>query len=284
MKWLKKIILNFLVFILVDLFVALTISADFQSVITNGIVKEVVKQEIVNKDFQEGNSIRENITDNEQVNEILNSKEIQDLINKYIDIAIQGIIDIENMDDISIEEDMINYIKENKKVIEEKLGIEITDEMIEQTAKEIHEQNIDESFKETIKKTSESIPEEQKVILKGYSFVTSQKFRNIIIALIILDLLLLAIVQKSYYLWIKNVGDSLLGAGIGITAMSIVVNTVTGKFADFKILNTDILLKHGIVQAVIGIFIIISFKIIVKQINKQKENTYEISEEPTKEF
>lgn len=284
MKLLKKIILNILVIILVNLFIALTLCADLQSVIVNGIVKEVVKQQIVNKDFQEANTIIENITDNEQVNEILNSKEIQDLINKYIDIAIQGMIDIENIDDISIEQDMINYIKENKEIIEEKTGIEITDEMIEETAKEIQEQKISESFKETIQKTSENIPENQKVILKGYSFITSAKFRGIIIFLIILDILLIAIVQKSYYFWIKNVGDSLLASGIGITVMSIVVDNITRKFADFKILNTDILLKHGIYQGVIGIIIIICFKIILKHISKKEEKTYEISEEPTKEF
>ena len=285
MRIIRNIILGILVFLLVNLFIALTFNICLKGVIVNGVIKEVVKQQIVNKDVKEGNTISQNITDNEQVNEILESKEVQDLINKYIDIAMQGIIDGDNVDEISLEEDMINYIKENKQVLEEKLGIEITDEMIQKTEEDIKSQEFDELLKDTIKKANEEVPEKQKVMLKGYVFLTSIKLRNILIFAILLDILLIAIVQLSYYKWIKVVGDALITSGIGITVMSLIVKASTSKMLSIEILHTEILTKHGIIQFVVGLVIIIGYKLILKSIEKKKVNdNNEISEEFTEQF
>lgn len=285
MKFVKKIILGFLVVLLVNLFVALTLNIDLSSVIVNGVIKEVVKQQIISKDFEEANTIGESITSNEQVNEILNSKEVQELINKYVEISMESIANEEEIDEISLEEDMIQYIKENKKILEEKIGVDITDEMIEKTTEDIKSQELNKTLKEALQKAKEEIPEKDKVFLKGYVFLTSIKLRLLLIGAIILDILLIAIIQMSLYKWIKNVGDALLSSGIGITIMSLIVKLTTSRMLNIEILHTEILTKHGVMQLVLGLVIIVTYKVISKKVQRKKEAiSNEISEESSEQF
>ncbi len=285
MKFVKKIILGFLVVLLVNLFVALTLNIDLSSVIVNGVIKEVVKQQIISKDFEEANTIGESITSNEQVNEILNSKEVQELINKYVEISMESIANEEEIDEISLEEDMIQYIKENKKILEEKIGVDITDEMIEKTTEDIKSQELNKTLKEALQKAKEEIPEKDKVFLKGYVFLTSIKLRLLLIGAIILDILLIAIIQMSLYKWIKNVGDALLSSGVGITIMSLIVKLTTSRMLNIEILHTEILTKHGVMQLVLGLVIIVTYKVISKKVQRKKEAiSNEISEESSEQF
>ena len=285
MKFVKKIILGFLVVLLVNLFVALTLNIDLSSVIVNGVIKEVVKQQIISKDFEEANTIGESITSNEQVNEILNSKEVQELINKYVEISMESIANEEEIDEISLEEDMIQYIKENKKILEEKIGVDITDEMIEKTTEDIKSQELNKTLKEALQKAKEEIPEKDKVFLKGYVFLTSIKLRLLLIGAIILDILLIALIQMSLYKWIKNVGDALLSSGIGITIMSLIVKLTTSRMLNIEILHTEILTKHGVMQLVLGLVIIVTYKVISKKVQRKKEAiSNEISEESSEQF
>lgn len=285
MKFVKKIILGFLVVLLVNLFVALTLNIDLSSVIVNGVIKEVVKQQIISKDFEEANTIGESITSNEQVNEILNSKEVQELINKYVEISMESIANEEEIDEISLEEDMIQYIKENKKILEEKIGVDITDEMIEKTTEDIKSQELNKTLKEALQKAKEEIPEKDKVFLKGYVFFTSIKLRLLLIGAIILDILLIAIIQMSLYKWIKNVGDALLSSGVGITIMSLIVKLTTSRMLNIEILHTEILTKHGVMQLVLGLVIIVTYKVISKKVQRKKEAiSNEISEESSEQF
>ena len=53
------------------------------------------------------------ITDDPKVQEILNSPETQELMEKYLDATITGLTEDDNLDDISIEKDMVDFIKDN---------------------------------------------------------------------------------------------------------------------------------------------------------------------------
>ena len=191
MNIIKKTLLGILVLFLTGLIILLTLSADLKNVIVNGVVMEIVKYQITNISYKAGNkeqtTIFEYTTDDEKVNEILESKEIQELISKYVDITIKSMTDEESIDQIDIEQDMINYIKENKKVIEEKTGVQISDEMIEQTKEEIEAQEINENVKIALKETKKNLTDSQKKTLKGYGLVTSTKLKVFLLVLIIID-------------------------------------------------------------------------------------------------
>ena len=121
------------------------------------------------------------IYDNEQINEILRSKEVQDLVTKYLDLTIESMNDDDSLNEIDIEKDMMQYIRDNKSVLEEKIGMEITEEMIQKTEEEMQEQEVSKNLKEAIKETRNNLTEKQKKTLKGYSFLTSLKLKIILI-------------------------------------------------------------------------------------------------------
>lgn len=276
MKLIKKTILGVLVLILTGLIILFTISVDLKNVIVNGVIMEIVKTQITSIGYKEGNReekpMFEYTTDNEQVNEILRSKEVQDLVKKYVDLTVESMIDEESIDEIDLEQDMINYIRENKEVLEEKTGVEITEEMIQETEEQIKEQDINQTLKTAIKETKKNLTETQKKTLKGYNIITSLKLKIIIIILIILDSIGIFFIERKDFKWVYVLGSSIFSAGIGINVMSLIVNIIISKMASVPILKLSILFKHGIIEIILGIVIMISYKIINKKINKTKED------------
>lgn len=271
MKFIKKTILGILVLFLTGLIILFTISIDLKKVIVNGVIMEVVKYQISTINYKEGNNEKDTIfeytTDNEQINEILRSKEVQDLVTKYLDLTIESINDDDSLNEIDIEKDMMQYIRDNKSVLEEKIGMEITEEMIQKTEEQMQEQEVSKNLKEAIKETRNNLTEKQKKTLKGYSLLTSLKIKIILILLMIIDCTFLFLLQKDDYKWVYVIANSIFSAGVGILLMSVISKIIISKMANIQILKLSILITHGITEIVIGLIIMISYKII----NKKKE-------------
>lgn len=270
MKWIKKIFIGLLIIILINLIGILAISFNLKTIIINGVIKETVKQQITSKDYSNGILANE-ITDNEAVQEILNSQEVQELLNKYLDTVVDGLIDEENLDKIEIEKDMLNFLKENKSVLEEKIGADITDEMIEDAGKQLQEQDMSNAVKQSLSNASRNMSEKEKTVLKGYKFLISFEFKLIVFTLIILVILIIAIIQKSFYKWIKSLGKAMLISGIGLVIISVTVNYIVSNMANIDNFKTTILLNNGIVLIIAGLTIVIFYIIITNIINKNKK-------------
>ncbi|MCI8460878.1 MAG: hypothetical protein HFE81_05725 [Bacilli bacterium] len=280
MKFIKNMLIGFLNILLINLIFVFVISLNLKSIITDGIIKETIKQQITTNEYQEeANKI---VTDNEQINKILESKEVQDLIDKYLDVTINGVLDEKDISNIEIEKDMLDFLKENKEVLEKEVGIEITDEMISKTEEQLESRDLSKVFEQTINNTKNNLPEEAKVVLKGYNFLISLKFRIIILIAMIIDLLLIALIQKSFYSWLKSLGVSAIISGSSLLIMSLSVNVIVTKISSLTDFNVNSLITSGIVLIVSGIVITVIKKIIDKQITKnnqviEKEDVNEIS-------
>ncbi len=69
MKFIKNMLIGFLNILLINLIFVFVISLNLKSIITDGIIKETIKQQITTNEYQEeANKI---VTDNEQINKIL---------------------------------------------------------------------------------------------------------------------------------------------------------------------------------------------------------------------
>lgn len=276
MKFLKKTLIGILNILLINLIIVMVISLNLKSIITDGIIKETIKQQVTANTYQE--ELPKVTTDDERVNKILESEGVQELVNKYLDITINGIIDEDNIDEIELEKDMLNFLRENKEVLENEMGIEITDEMIAKTEEQMESKELSRVFKQTISNTSNTIPEEVKVVLKGYNFLISLKFRIIALVLILIDILLIAIIQKSFYQWLKSLGVSLIISGVSILIMSLTVSTIVTSLSELTNFNVNPLTTSSIALIVPGIILLIIKKIIDKQITNKKEDVNEVSE------
>lgn len=268
MKWYKKLLIAILFFLLINLLSILTISFNLKTVLIDGVIKETIKERIVKREEETGNfeineEIISEISDDEKIQEILNSPEVQKLMNKYLDITVDGMIDEEKLDEITIEEDILNYLKENKDKVSEIVGEEVTDEMIDEAAKEVTSKDLSRAIKQSIANSSRNLTETEKTVLKGYKLLISLEFRLLVLAMIIIDLLLIAIIQKSYTKWIKTLSSALITSGILILIMSVAVKLIVSSISGFIKFKVNSLLISGGIILVVGILLLIMYNLII---------------------
>lgn len=275
----KKIIKVFLSFIIVLLMLFLTISFNLNKVIVDGVIKEIIITKISAKKVNNPNISEEVINtlplpdylkDSEDINKLLEDERVQEIINKYIDITLDNLTS-EEIKNIDIESDIINYINENKELIKEITGKEVTNEMIEDTKKVIEESNLNESIEETIVSTKESISTEEKIVLKGYKEIISTKTRIITISLILLCLLLIALIDKSFYKWIKTGSICTIISGILVLLMGFILKIIVTSILPLPSFNVSYLYKSGLIQLIIGSIILIIYIILNKVLVKKGE-------------
>ena len=275
----KKIIKVFLSFIIVLLMLFLTISFNLNKVIVDGVIKEIIITKISAKKVNNPNISEEVINtlplpdylkDSEDINKLLEDERVQEIINKYIDITLDNLTS-EEIKNIDIESDIINYINENKELIKEITGKEVTPEMIEDTKKVIEESNLNEAIEDTIESTKESISTEEKIVLKGYKEIISTKTRIIVIGLIALCLLLIAIIDKSFYKWIKTGSICTIISGILVLLMGFILKLIVTSILPLPSFNVSYLYKSGLIQLIIGIVILIIYIVLNKVLVKKGE-------------
>ena len=275
----KKIIKVFLSFVIVLLMLFLTISFNLNKVIVDGVIKEIIITKVIPKKVNNPNISEEVINtlplpdylkNSEDINKLLEDQRVQEIINKYIDITLDNLTS-EEIKNIDIESDIINYINENKELIKEITGKEVTPEMIEDTKKVIEESNLNEAIEETIESTKESISTEEKIVLKGYKEIISTKTRIIVIGLIALCLLLIAIIDKSFYKWIKTGSICTIISGILVLLMGFILKLIVTSILPLPSFNVSYLYKSGLIQLIIGIVILIIYIVLNKVLVKKGE-------------
>ena len=268
MKKLKKVLNAFLIFILISLICILVISINLKTVIVDGIIKETIKTEIINKEYKEKNTIKEeidDITDDPKIKEILNSKEIQELIDKYLNIVVDGLLDEDNLDDVELEKDILKYIKDNKEIIEEKTNTKIDDKTIEKVMEMKEAKQLSKKLINTINEQKKTITKTEKEVLKGYKTCVSIEFQLIVLGLILVDIALIFIINKSLIITIKSVATSSITSGIFIIIMSIVTKLIVINYSILKTFHMKSLLLSGIGVSIIGILLIIIYKKLKKE-------------------
>jgi len=270
MKWYQKFLIGILFFSLINLISILIISCNIKKVLVDGIIKETIKTQIISRVENEGNfTVSEEqiaeLTDDERVQEILNSKEVQDLIDKYLDITINGMTDEESLNEIDLEKDMLNYLKDNKEVLSEIVGEEVTDELIDETASQLESKDMSKALKQTITNSRNSLTETEVTILRGYVLLVSWEFKLSLLMFILLDLLLIAIIQKSVTKWIKVLGEALATSGILVLIMALVVKIIVSSISGFTIFNVKSLVIPSLIVIGVGFIIIILYSIILRK-------------------
>lgn len=275
----KKIIKVFLSFVIVLLMLFLTISFNLNKVIVDGVIKEIIITKVIPKKVNNPNISEEVINtlplpdylkNSEDINKLLEDQRVQEIINKYIDITLDNLTS-EEIKNIDIESDIINYINENKELIKEITGKEVTPEMIEDTKKVIEESNLNEAIEDTIESTKESISTEEKIVLKGYKEIISTKTRIIVIGLIALCLLLIAIIDKSFYKWIKTGSICTIISGILVLLMGFILKLIVTSILPLPSFNVSYLYNSGLIQLIIGIVILIIYIVLNKVLVKKGE-------------
>ena len=276
MKIVKKIFTGLLTIILIDLIVLLVLNMSLKDFIVKEILINSIStnNELLNVDSS--NIENPIIANNEVIKEVLQDEQIQEDLGDFLDDFIKNLSDddIESLSTEEMQEEIITYVKEHKDELSEKTGVEITDEMIDKSNEMLEDVDTEKALKQEINNYKKNLTKEEKFAIKVFDFVNSVKLRMILIISIILDIILIAIIQRSTYKWIKNLSYSMTIAGLSIIVLTMslryVISTMTMVVINIKSITT-----LGIILLAFGIIIQIVYRLMIKYYIK--ENKYEIS-------
>ena len=214
----------------------------------------------------------------EQIKEIEDKLQKDESIKKIADkIGDRIIKDIskENVEDINLEEDIRNLLVENKDILGEAVGQEITEETIDQAIEEVSkEQDLNEQYKEIIEKTRNELPAESKIMIDSYNNMTSNEFIIILSVISVVAIIIIALLKKPYYKWIVNIGIAGIISALFISligaCMALILNLVIESMeATMTISATPMLIIAGIMLVVSILLLVINA---VLDNNKGKTN------------
>lgn len=284
MKVIKKILIVILTIININIVVSLIVSFNFQKVIVDGVVKETFKSAISSNNYKEPNiQINESATSSkdlvttsdERINKILESDAIQELIQDYMDKTLKSLDNPEELENIDFEQDVINYLKENKDVIETSSGVEITDEMLNETKENLEARDFNKLVKQKIRNTSNNMTQQEKKVLKIYSFIISKKFKVFLGLLFLINSVIITILINPKHKVINNIGLSLLIGGLETIIMSYVLKLIIINYTNLTNFNIGSLINCSLIITIIGLIVILVYNSIVKLIKRRMEKVYE---------
>lgn len=284
MKVIKKILIVILTIININIVVSLIVSFNFQKVIVDGVVKETFKSAISSNNYKEPNiQINESATSSkdlvttsdERINKILESDAIQELIQDYMDKTLKSLDNPEELENIDFEQDVINYLKENKDVIETSSGVEITDEMLNETKENLEERDFNKLVKQKIRNTSNNMTKQEKEVLKIYSFIISKKFKIFLGLIFLINSVIITILINPKHKVINNIGLSLLIGGLETIIMSFVLKFIIINYTNLTNFNIGSLINCSLIITIIGLIVILVYNSIVKLMKRRMEKVYE---------
>lgn len=284
MKVIKKILIVILTIININIVVSLIVSFNFQKVIVDGVVKETFKSAISSNNYKEPNiQINESATSSkdlvttsdERINKILESDAIQELIQDYMDKTLKSLDNPEELENIDFEQDVINYLKENKDVIETSSGVEITDEMLNETKENLEARDFNKLVKQKIRNTSNNMTQQEKKVLKIYSFIISKKFKVFLGLLFLINSVMITILINPKHKVINNIGLSLLIGGLETIIMSYVLKLIIINYTNLTNFNIGSLINCSLIITIIGLIVILVYNSIVKLMKRRMEKVYE---------
>lgn len=284
MKIIKKILIVILTIININIVVSLIVSFNFQKVIVDGVVKETFKSAISSNNYKEPNiQINESATSSkdlvttsdERINKILESDAIQELIQDYMNKTLKSLDNPEELENIDFEQDVINYLKENKDVIETSSGVEITDEMLNETKENLEARDFNKLVKQKIRNTSNNMTQQEKKVLKIYSFIISKKFKVFLGLLFLINSVIITILINPKHKVITNIGLSLLIGGLETIIMSFVLKLIIINYTNLTNFNIGSLINCSLIITIIGLIVILVYNSIVKLMKRRMEKAYE---------
>ena len=229
----------------------------------NGIVSSSWKTLINVSEKKEGN-FKDFI--DEYVSEDIDTSEIGDLWNSFV--GEDGEISSSKIDDI---------INTNKEKIKEMTGIDISGDMIEDVEEAIKNKDLNKVIEAVMDSQEQRLSPSQRFWLNVAKWLITARMRGILIVCIIINIILLALVQFSFYKWIKPFawasvisGGLLLAIGYGVQSFLDSIKYVTVSMG--STIHIGILLLIG------GIVLRIGYLVVGIILGNMKENKKEEKE------
>lgn len=278
----KTVIRGFLTTLLIAIFTILATTIYVDKTINEDVLGTYLKD-----------SISSQLTDNieeqypeltgeeyEQLEEkIKNNESLNSFIEKYKDQIMNDMTGEDvNPEDVDLKEDIKQLLLENKEYVEQATGVEISDEEYEAAIDEAFDRedpNI--VYSQIIKDTKQTLSEDDKNIIKGYQFITSNQFIMILSIAAVVVTLLIALLKKPYYKWIVNLGIAGFVSGILISIIGVGITLMINMIINTNEITFSISSVPMLITAAIMIVVSIVLFILNAVLDNHKEKKNAIS-------
>ncbi len=270
----KKFLIGILTILLTLVFLVLGISLTIEKTITENVstvVKTTITEEIV-KEVAKNAKVDEKAVKQElakvlEKNEALN-KTLEDSLDKAMDM-LSG----KQVEDFNFSKELEDVINNSEDVLKD-YGITITEKEKEELIEMVNSEELNNELKETIQEAQESIPESAKTAIDAFNFIRSTTFKVILIVGIGVILFLIALLKKSCFKWLSNLGVVTLICGIFYSvAITYAVDIVSKELAlSSKNITLSISAMNSYGYALLGIGIVsLILNIVLAKTVKQSE-------------
>lgn len=268
----KKIINVFLTIVMICVVILLTVSLSVRTISTKTIsnvffeeevsnnMKEVLANTFPDVSSENIDALENVIKDNEAINEVAN-----DLLNHISDSVSSG----NKVDSETILNEISVAIDQNVPVIEEALGKDIPEEQIKEIQSKLTDENsnLKNQIDQAVDKI-ENMDSSAKQVIKTYDVLDNTVTKILCIVSLVVIIVLLGIINKSFFKWTLFSGISMIVSGVIVgIIVPIMVNVVEVAIGQ-RLLGTTIdisvgiLNVAGIICGVIGVVLIVVYAIL----------------------
>ena len=239
----KKIITIILTLLITFFTCVLCFSFCVKDMIIDTLAKDVVKKEISSIVIDAIEKNHDNIN-YEVMNEIEtnvgNSYEMTIITEKYLDGIVKSIMEDEEIIVPSTTDDIINLINENESVLAE-AGVEITSLDKDKISDFlISDGRLDKVYKNVVRQMKNNLSNKEIMFVNVYDKITTNTFRWMVLSIIILIILIIALIKKSYYRWLYDLGVSFVLSGIILALVIPLLSGFISKIISDKIIMASI--------------------------------------------
>lgn len=264
MQSIKNILLFISKSMLVISVISLVISFSVSSFINKGITS------IVFYNFFNTDIFKELDIDEEKIESITRLEDSKKLINNYTNIIFENKTVVEN---ININNDLLEFIKNNEAAIEKVIGQDISITDITEYIENEKNDTIMEAYKTIVVETKEEIP----TAISNVKFLFDNNFRLIMFIIATVGLIFTILLQWSSYMFLKTLGNTLIWSGLSVIILnglgSIFINGILSRINNEYNVNFTNILFNSLIVVGIGVILLIIYVLIVKFIHKKKFET-----------
>ncbi len=234
----------------------------------NHIMEEQVKESMVVY-------LKDNTTINTEeiekgVEGIFASESIENLINQCLSRAFDILIN-KNTPAIDVTKEVTQLINDSQSVLKND-GITLTESQKNELLAMAKNENINKTINNAIYNFKESMSPEVQKVIDSYAFIRSKAFIYMLLGIIIISLLIIALLQKSFYRWLGELGGSCIFSGVIIGLLVPFITDFISKNLTSKnmyIISTNSFKTYGYIIIAIGIVLTIVKIIISKTLEKK---------------
>lgn len=239
----KKIITIILTLLITFFTCVLCFSFCVKDMIIDTLKKDVVKNEISSVTIDSIENAYGNI-DYEVMEKIEtnvgNSYEMTIITEKYLDGIVKSIMKDEEIIVPSTTDDIINLINENEFVLAE-AGVEITSLDKDKISDFlISDGRLDNVYKNVVRQMKNNLSNKEIMFVNVYDKITTNTFRWMVLSIIILIILIIALIKKSYYRWLYDLGVSFVLSGVILALVIPLLSGFISKIISDKIIMASI--------------------------------------------